>query len=412
MSQATLCANPSAETGITVPEEMADSTMASNEPNEGSHEETAQVMMQMMQQMADQINANQVQVHTLQENLSSLQQAQATPSTTANMTNPTPSSIPTEPKKKKRTTLPDPPKFNGLRNSFRPWYLEMQNKLFVDGEVIGGHRDQFAYIYSRLERIPQNMTIAYVEKGGSDGFYSPDQYFKYLYACYGDPNAQARAVDRLRTMKQRNEESFATFLPRFEKELADSGGAEWTDSVRINYLEGALNHKLRDRLISISELPTDYSDYVRTLQMIGSRLDSLELSNRQNARRRTGDQSFNRPKASTTTDTNDEMDWEPTKVNRTAQSNNDDHLRGKTAKWVDQTELDKRKNEGRCYRCGRLNCRIPICPLKPAQRPARPPTSTRSPTSTTRVQKVNQALIEEDSADDKTDQSSDDSGKE
>ena len=35
------------------------------------------------------------------------------------------------------------------------------------------------------------------------------------------------------------------------------------------------------------------------------------------------------------TDTNDKMDWEPTKVNRTAQPNNNDHLRGKTAKWVD-----------------------------------------------------------------------------
>ena len=65
MSQVTLCANPSAETGITVPEEMTDSTMASNRSNEGSHDETAQTMMQMMQQMADQINANQVQVHAL-----------------------------------------------------------------------------------------------------------------------------------------------------------------------------------------------------------------------------------------------------------------------------------------------------------------------------------------------------------
>ena len=72
MFQVTLCANPSAETGITVPEEMADSTMASNDANEGSHDETAQMMIQMMQHMADQINDNQAQVHTLQEHLVSL----------------------------------------------------------------------------------------------------------------------------------------------------------------------------------------------------------------------------------------------------------------------------------------------------------------------------------------------------
>ena len=61
--------NPSIETGITVPEEMADSTMASNDTNEGSHNETAQMIMQMMQNMADQINNNQAQVYTLQEHL-------------------------------------------------------------------------------------------------------------------------------------------------------------------------------------------------------------------------------------------------------------------------------------------------------------------------------------------------------
>ena len=48
MFQVILYVNPSAETGITVPKEMADSTMASNDTNKGSHDETAQMMMQMI----------------------------------------------------------------------------------------------------------------------------------------------------------------------------------------------------------------------------------------------------------------------------------------------------------------------------------------------------------------------------
>ena len=67
---------------------------------------------------------------------------------------------------------------------------------------------------------------AYIEKGGSDGLYNPDEYLVYLYSCYGDLNAQVQAVDRLRTIKQREVDNFAIFLPRFEKELADSRGAE------------------------------------------------------------------------------------------------------------------------------------------------------------------------------------------
>ena len=397
---------------------MADSTMASNDTNEGSHDETAQMMMQMMQNMADQINDNQAQVHTLQEHLFSLQQAQAapvqptpaqdapvqpmpaqtTPSTTTDATVDT-STVSTESAKKPK--LPDPPKFNGVRALFRPWHLEMKHKLETDGAWMGSIKNQFNYIYARLDRIPQNITSAYIEKGGSNGSHNPDEYLAYLYSCYRDPNAQAQAVDRLRTIKQREVNNFATFLPRFEKELADSGGAEWADSIQINYLEGALNHKLRDRLIGISNLPTDYSGYIQTLQIISSRLDSLELSNRQRVRRYAGDQSFQRPKEPATV-TTDEMDWESTKAKRTAQPDDDEHLRGKTAKWVNQAEIDKRKKEGRCYRCGRSGCRIPKCPLKPVQRPG----------PTTRARRVDQALIEEDSMDDKTDQSSDDSGKE
>lgn len=376
-----------------------------NDTNEGSHNVTAQMMMQMLQNMADQINANQAQVHTLQENLSSLQQVrvtptqQATPSTTTETTTAT-SSIPTEPAKKKKPTLPDPPKFNGLRSAFRPWHLEMEHKLETDGAWMGSAKNQFSYIYARLDKIPQNMTSAYVKRGGSDGSYSPGQYLAYLNSCYGDPNAQARAVDRLRTMKQRDAENFATFLPRFEKELADSGGAEWTDSVRINYMEGALNYKLRERLISISDLPTDYSGYIKILQIISSRLDSLELSHRQDTYRRSNDRLSHQPKGATTA-TTDEMDWESTKANR-AVLQDDEKLRGKRAKWVDRVEMGKRRKEGRCLRCGRSECRINRCPLLPAQ----------PPTPITRAQKVDQALIEEDPVDDKSDQSSDESGNE
>ena len=155
----------------------------------------------------------------------------------------------------------------------------MKYKLETDRAWIGSIKNQFNYIYAWLDRIPQNITSAYIEKGGSNGLYNPDEYLAYLYSYYRDPNAQAQAVDQLRTIKQREVNNFTIFLPRFEKELADSGGAEWVDSIWINYLEGALNHKLYDRLIGISNLSTDYSGYIRTLQIISSRLDSLKLSN-------------------------------------------------------------------------------------------------------------------------------------
>lgn len=75
-----------------------------------------------------------------------------------------PSAIGEHPTKKK-PTLPDPPRFNGLRKKFRAWELEMRSKLRVDGTAIGSPADRFAYIYARLEETPQAMAAVFFFKG-------------------------------------------------------------------------------------------------------------------------------------------------------------------------------------------------------------------------------------------------------
>jgi hypothetical protein len=59
----------------------------------------------------------------------------------------------------------------------------------IDGGVIRGQREQFAYIYSRLEKTPQNITVAFVERGSPDGHHNPDRFFNHLNICYSDSNA-------------------------------------------------------------------------------------------------------------------------------------------------------------------------------------------------------------------------------
>ena len=55
--------------------------------------------------------------------------------------------------------------------------------------MIRGDWDRFAYIFSRLEKTPQSMTVAYIERGRNNSLYNPTAYLAYLYSCYGDPNA-------------------------------------------------------------------------------------------------------------------------------------------------------------------------------------------------------------------------------
>ena len=65
-------------------------------------------------------------------------------------------------------------------------------------------------------------------------------FVRHFDSVYIDPNEAARTLNRLQVMKQ-GRESFATFLPKFEKELGESQLTMVPDMVKIGYLRGALN---------------------------------------------------------------------------------------------------------------------------------------------------------------------------
>ena len=48
-------------------------------------------------------------------------------------------------------------------------------------------------------------------------------------------------MSRLESLRQKDKESSPSFLSRFEKELAESGGAVWANPVQINNLDHDLN---------------------------------------------------------------------------------------------------------------------------------------------------------------------------
>ncbi|KHO10702.1 hypothetical protein MAA_11706 [Metarhizium robertsii ARSEF 23] len=267
--------------------------MENNSQDGGSPSRTTQMPVQMMNQMSEQLNAihrDQQHIRNERDNdreetraqVQALESAIATPNHTssedivnsvlqrlglvplvlnttspANIHSPQQGQLPA----KKKPTLPNPQRLDRTRKLFCPWLLQMRSKLHVDGPALGGSFDQFVYIYSQLDKTPQAIAAAYLEKGGLDGLSNPVDFLKYMSTCYADPNIEQRALSRLETIRQGPQENFAIFLPKFEKELADSGGASWDNAVKINFLK---------RVIS-GELP---------LQSLGANLDELRFYNR------------------------------------------------------------------------------------------------------------------------------------
>ena len=109
------------------------------------------------------------------------------------------------------------------------------------------------------------MAIPFAEKASQIRQYNPNGLLNYLKEYYTDPNASQKALERLRRIRQRNNEPFAAFLPRFERELIKSDKAAWPDYFKISYLKGAPNAKITNCLITINPDRQNYPDFIRII---------------------------------------------------------------------------------------------------------------------------------------------------
>ncbi|KAJ5085462.1 hypothetical protein N7532_010233 [Penicillium argentinense] len=255
-----------------------------------------------------------------------------------------------------RATLPNQPMFGGSTSEWPAWQMQMENKLRVDGICFTSPLDQCAYIYSRLEKMALKNTTTFMRERRTNG--TPEDLLTYLNRIYGDPNVEARAIQRLYTLKQKKNQSFEKFLPSFERELADAGALQSPDNAKKHTLLMALINR---------GIPTTFQGMLDTLHQISADLAGFYSV-------RASKRTHQSPVAE---ETYEPMDWTPTsavRINRIAYESRskqpqDEHLTGKRARWVNQEVINKRREEGLCLRCGRPNCRIASCPLKPARRP-------------------------------------------
>ena len=224
-----------------------------------------------------------------------------------------------------RKRLPDISKFDGSRKGYPMWKVEADNKLRIDGAIIGTPQDQAAYLFTRMEAKAQFMVVSfYQNQPGCDAAI----FVRHLDSIYIDPNAAARALNRLQAMKQ-GRESFATFLPKFEKELGESQLTMVPDMVKIGYLRGALNTEMQRAMIGPVTY-TDYSGFVQALLVVGSQLDCLQYQKRRTTPITTPSRMW---------PDRDEMDWTST-VQKV-----------KLRKRLTADRQQKCRQEGRCFNC-------------------------------------------------------------
>lgn len=133
--------------------------------------------------------------------------------------------------------------FTGADRTLWPtWELQ------AHGKAISCGPDPLTQLYSIFNRLKDNAAknvTPWVSRNLVTGTATYEGLLAELGKFYTDPAQQLKALGCLKTMKQLERETFAKYYPKFDKELANAGGATSTESVKVMFLQTSLNLRIR-----------------------------------------------------------------------------------------------------------------------------------------------------------------------
>jgi hypothetical protein len=253
-----------------------------------------------------------------------------------------------------RRRLPELSPFTGRRSEYRVWRTEAREKLRIDGASIGSPTDQATYLFSRLGPDTQRIVVAWYDNQLVHGI-TPEAFCHHLDTIFIDPNAAARALSKLHDLRQKRDEPFATFYPRFEQLVCDAGLKD--DLSIIGHLKRSVNDELAKASIR-DWREENLRAIIQALHSTSSALEGLSFERRTKAPP---------PKSQTTRHAEyDQMDWVPTK--RLVPPNPGQRLTKLT-----EAEKEALRATGGCFRCRQQGHNARDCPRFPQQtsRPVR-----------------------------------------
>jgi len=312
----------------------------------------------------------------LEQGIAQLQAATTTTGTPNSFTGPqapvtAPASTPTtttEGGKKPRHSQTHPDKFTGDDESDFPQFRGLlEAKLDIDRQAIGTERECVWYAYGRLAGTAAGRMYPWMDYTKNTETFTIQEFLGQLDAAFADPQKQGKALAQINRIRQGNR-GFREFLREFEQTLLEAQGWRWEDQVRKGYLRAAINHELRDRLVTQEE-PASYSDYVNQLRRISDNLQEIKAwdSRRIRTARPRAHPNMN-PQAYQQAPVSEPMEWEPTHTVVTAAAATKRPSQGRQrAPKSTYEERQKWRESGACARCGDVKHWAANCHFAPYQ---------------------------------------------
>lgn len=198
---------------------------------------------------------------------------------------------------------------------------------------------------------------------------------KSMDEVFRDRNADRTASTLLHACKQFRDERLSSFLPRFQKLLARSPSSSVEDVHKLHLIENAINQSTQNYLVGRSQ-PAMFKDLMEFLYTLGGQIEKAGVLKTRTyndgetgifddgTRGIAGGKLLGRNQGSFT--------HQAPPVNNEKDADGDTKMTGINrirAKWVTPKEIQRRKTEGLCIRCGNLGHRIAKCHFLPPERP-------------------------------------------
>lgn len=162
---------------------------------------------------------------------------------------------------------PDPEPFNGNRADLDRFISQLFNKLDINGDRYPTDKEKVGYAFGRLSGLAATTMEGYWTQGACS-IHNLRDFVDHLERLYGNPHRKEQAANEWMLLRQDNRE-FSEFLAQFERLAAIAGITE--ENQRRRQLGLSISNKLRYRMASAENIPTDYVSFRERCIQIESR---------------------------------------------------------------------------------------------------------------------------------------------
>ncbi|RKF62012.1 putative eka-like protein, partial [Erysiphe neolycopersici] len=281
------------------------------------------------------------------------------------------------------------PSWDGDKTTFNSYIRELEDCIEIDREMMESNRAVWYDINQSLPSKAKQKIAIYYARGESVGW-DFRLLIEHLKRTFSNKKEKEDKQDLLTRLKQKENQRFSDFFPLFDEALAGSGGEKWTEDSKLLWLRKSLSESLKDQLFTMDLDPDDYYGSVKRIEGVAYRFEqsrqfkgtkcpfqSLDLPHQNNTETpqptfdNDGDVIMNRFNSNDRTSSGGKLHHGDQKN----KANNFGNPKHKRAIYVNQTELEYRKSNKLCVRCGASAHFVSKCPYLP---PKRPETSIKS----------------------------------